>query len=534
MKLIKLLFSIFILWSSILSYNSYALTWDVLKWNNIHQTKTSQDTWHNILINDKIMSLLANNMKENELYGVLWTWTITKLKPYCNIITTWQILKITKEKFKKLTDREQKKKVLFKTIYLYKCVLTRIEKERQMQKLMETKAEEQMLDTISIYLKWWWYAELKKLHLTDRTKQIIRDKINNLINPLNIFDKPNKEISLPYNKLADSFKGIQFIVRKQDENIDWFRTWNILTDTNIDLYDAIKVASIFWPRYLTKSWEYHFGYDLTLLDKKEDVKYNCAYKPTYYYNITKLNYIMHKLFFNKDIACWTGMTKYPNYKKDNNIFTKLNLEKIKKNWGKCYIWKHLSRYSDRLVWFGNFLICKLNKNDNVWTLFWHNDIKFDELIKNNKNLLSAISLNSKEYIKVDGILWSFFQKNYSNFNKKENNFNWPILVNYLTNIWLYRVKLYRINLDKALKKWYNYFLVRYWTTWHSYWKHIHWWILYKNGIYVSPVQEQAVWMSLLKQLFNDKRIWEKNYYYSVYSLTFKWKNQNKQLALNFK
>ena len=151
----------------------------------------------------------------------------------------------------------------------------------------------------------------------------------------------------------------------------------------------------------------------------------------------------------------------------------------------------------------------------------HNN--FENLLSKYKNYFTEIKKNTIEYSKVNWLLWSFYQRNYPTFNKYKHNFNWLRLVNYLTNIWLYNMKLYKIDLQKAINNWKKYLIIKYWKTWHSFWEHIHWGILFKDNIYVSPLTNMSYRYKVLQQTFNNDKIWEKNYYYSAYTLTYKGK-----------
>ena len=470
-----------------------------------------------ININAKIMNLLSNKIHNTTLIKYLWQNKIKGLNKYCSRINTWQVINLVNKWLKEKINKKQKIEILLKSIYLYKCILD-FKKQQEIQK---QDKEKQLLSIIQYYLSHWWWWEIMKLKLDDNTKNIIRNKINSLINELSSFEKPTWEIKISTETISKELSSIKFIVKSNKKNVEWFKTAydNIYYNNNINLYDSIKVSSDFWLRYLLKDWEFHFWTDITLINKKADVNYNCNYKPSYYHNITENNYIKHKKYFNKDI-CKTNINNLPDYKKMYDIYTRINLNQIKQNGWECYIWNHLSRYSNKLVWFWNFLICKLSKNDNVRTLMGHN-ANFNYLIKS--WLFTKLSNNNLDYIKLDWMTASFYQRNYPTFDKYKHNFVWNMLVNYLTNIWIYRLELYKLDLNKAINKWFSYLLVKYWTTGHSFWKHIHWGILLKNNIYVSPLNNQKTWFKLLWQMFNNNQVWEKNYYYSVYSLTYKWK-----------
>ena len=246
---------------------------------------------------------------------------------------------------------------------------------------------------------------------------------------------------------------------------------NLKSDINNNqISEMIKLSSLVWIRNLSNSVyhpkkDYHLWIDITIANRKWWMEFNCL----------KKNYKIYDDFIKKSDLNFNNCnastnTKYKNYKLNYTMIVKVNLNYLKNNWFTCYIWKNRSlRKWNRLVWFWNFLICQWK--NNIYSIYWHLNKK--NKIFNDYNFNKQLTLTDIEWFKLNQILWSFYEPNYLNFNKKEYKFDWYSIqwLPYFYQI-IWKNIFRKINLNKT-----KYLYLIMWNTWWSEWEHVHMWVV---------------------------------------------------------
>jgi len=112
----------------------------------------------------------------------------------------------------------------------------------------------------------WTEFFFKRRRLDDNLRKFIRQTIHSIIDEINPFDNLTKEIEVSTDEIEEEFKPIQFIIKSNDSLGGFYTLFDdVYTDSDIEPSEVVKISSNFGKRYLTHSWEYHFGYDITRL-----------------------------------------------------------------------------------------------------------------------------------------------------------------------------------------------------------------------------------------------------------------------------
>jgi len=302
---------------------------------------------------------------------------------------------------------------------------------------------------------------------------------NNVVNSLwkinytwywNIY---NELIGTTEQQIKDSLDWIKLlIIKKYWKNYNKILQDNYLDDNLTSDYSPeerskmIKFSSIIGIRNLWRSvyhpeYWYHPWIDITIANRKSGMWFNCKVK----------NKQIYQDWINKSDLDFSQCknNSYQDYKSKNTLAIKIDLNYLKKNNLHCYIWKNRSiRVSHYLVWFWNFLICE-GKN-NIYSIYWHLNPK--NKIYNTNNFIKNNNLSDLKKLELNQILWSFYEPNYLNFDKKTLSFKWlpEQALPYFTSI-LWKNLLKEVDLNKS-----KYLYILMWSTGKSFWDHIHFWM----------------------------------------------------------
>jgi len=298
------------------------------------------------------------------------------------------------------------------------------------------------------------------------------------------------DFELIKNNLTQYFSGINFLI--------WTGK-KIITPSD----HMIKISSLVGLRYLNSKQDYHWGIDITLSDLKRDIKFNCDILSNPKKRKKYLDYLVLSNFDKKYCNLYQDL---PNFKKKYSIFIELTKDFWKNR--KCYIGKNKSLLSkkDYLVWFGLFLLC-WNNEDNTYFIIGH--LKPDNYnILKQQNLITPI-FDQKEKFRLWVLTSYFFEKNWYGFNDKTLTWDFPYQI---FGYWFYnyRNEFYKLNIPKDI-------ILEYGKSGYSFWEHIHFWILLKNGNIVSLLKDNNTYLQILKKLFNYPITLKDNFYFFFYN-----------------
>jgi len=389
--------------------------------------------------------------------------------------------------------------------------------------LKNNELENKLLNHWDFKNKLWnlYKLPLRKNEVKDvRKKVLLKNWYKNTYILLTWLKYNNQEILSWISFLNFIVKNKKFNSIMSQNNYRWIPVYNYM----------IKIPSKVWIRNLWSlyrpKWDFHSAFDITLENQIKDYKQNCILR----YN-QKVRDFKEKSKFDFNKYCiWSRINSdelknFKNFKKDFNIFIKLNLNKLNKLWAKCYFWRNISKFNKyKLIWFWNFLMCWFWKKDLLWNykyrlIMWHLD-NYNYSYLNKAWALIKINKNSPKYVDLVWTMWWFYEKFYPNFDHKNFKFNWPSIWNYNFFPKGWNDEIYEININELLKKWINYLYLKYWSTWFSQANHIHFWLLTKSLNYTSPILNDEIYLNVLNKTF-ENLTWEKfsldkNYYFYLW------------------
>jgi len=352
-------------------------------------------------------------------------------------------------------------------------------------------------------IKKYWY-ENKYIRTKWGNKQKVKEELKNTLYSI----CGHKEI--PAYKINNDKKLIMADMLNDFNNIKIFPSKNLsLNQQNKIKKDKlnisnnplmIKFASLVWIRNLNWRKDYHCWIDMTLSALNYDMISNyqiLSWKRKDKYVTAKMKDLW-KLLYSK---VYTNLMKdhwrwYHDYKKWNKLYINLTKKYLDKY--NCYLWINRSRYSNKIVGFWNFLLC-VNKD-------WANAIVLGHLSAENYIYLSKNKLLNKidsafERFKLGMITGKWYEWNYYWFNKKKLRWDNPNQEIYYwmpnSNNLFYKIDSSKLN---------NGIILKYWTTGHSYWDHIHMSNIILDGDIAHLVVDNNYLEKVVQRMFWSSKI----------------------------
>lgn len=530
MKFKKKVKTIFLLWWIISSIS----LWIAINVNNWWNTSTIKST--NKGIQQKAISKNIN-VRRKEIISLLNKLDNLLTKSYSKIISQYTQLfyfswinnvpTSVKSKFENYNNlivkikkwQTDKKKRLMLDIVM---AINKLAFEKEYNKInamilkLKSTSKFKALCAYNLVKQWHYEERYKKASYSNKRK--IKDELKNELF-ITCWKNNTAKYKLDNDKkiikseIFPDFKDMKIFPSK---NIDISKQKEIL-DNKIDINNnpfMIKFASLVWIRDLNWRPDYHCWIDMTLSALNYDMYSNKAFIKWIRKSktVTKnVKLLWEKLFPNKykDILSDKIKWKYINYKQGNKLYLYLTPKFLSKY--NCYMWINKSRYSNKIVWFWYFLLCQ-NKNGKNAMVIWHLDkrnllylLKQKDLTKINKGL---------ERYKLWLLTGKWYQWNYYTFNNKTLKWDYPYEEVYygMPNS---HNEYYKIDSNK-LK---NGIILKYGTTWHSYWDHIHMSNMIIDNDQISMVTDNWYLEKVVQELFWTKKInFTKNHFFFLSDL----------------